>query len=239
MTDKPYNPWPCGKLTPEQQRPELDMLKAEGYKFDDPREVVEIFELKIAEFAGSKYAVAVDSCTNALFLSLKYCRAQGTVAIPARTYCSVPMAVIQAGCTPLFLRLAEWSGAYILEPYDVIDGAGRFRRGMYKGELLCLSFQIKKRLPIGKGGMILTDSEKAHKWLKVASFEGRHLDVPYDQDQFAILGYNMYMTPEDAARGILLFDQLIENENQCWDDVVGSDSFKDLSKQNIFERNES
>lgn len=240
MTDKPYNPWPSGKLLPRQQRQELSMLKGHGYKFDDPREVVEIFESKIAAFGGSKFAVAVDSCTNALFLSLKYCNARHvTIAIPARTYCSVPMTILNAGYYPLFLRSMEWFGTYILEPTNVIDGAGRFRKGMYVGGTLhCLSFQIKKRLPIGKGGMILTDSQKAYKWFKRASFEGRHLDVPYDQDQFSMAGWNMYMTPEDAARGILLFDQLIANKDQCWDDVVGSDNFTDLSKQKIFaERN--
>ncbi|KKN77586.1 hypothetical protein LCGC14_0358610 [marine sediment metagenome] len=236
MTDKPYNPWPCGKLLPEQERPELGMLKA---RFDDPRKVVEVFERKIADFAGSKYAVAVDSCTNALFLSLKYCNAHGTVAIPAKTYCSVPMAIIHAGCRPRLKRSTEWYGIYALEPFKVVDSAGRFRRRMYNGYdgwLHCLSFQLKKRLPIGKGGMILTDSKEAYEWLKLASFEGRSMDVPYDQDQFSMVGWNMYMTPEDAARGILLFDQLIANKDQCWDDVVGSDSFTDLSKQKIFER---
>ena len=34
---------------------------------------IDEFEKLIANYAGSKYAVAVDSCTNALFLSLKYC----------------------------------------------------------------------------------------------------------------------------------------------------------------------
>lgn len=238
MMDKPYSPWPCGKLLPKQQRQELNMLKANNYKFNDPREAVNIFEDKIATFAGSKYAVAVDSCTNALFLALKYCNASGAVIVPARTYCSVPMTVLHAGCQPWFIDM-EWSGVYILESVPksgtIIDGAGRFRKGMYiSGTLHCLSFQIKKRLPVGKGGMILTDIKQAYEWLKQASFEGRHLNVPYDKDQFSMAGWNMYMTPEDAARGILLFDQLIANKDQCWDDVVGSGSFTDLSKQKVF-----
>lgn len=233
MTKRQYNPWPIGKLLPSQQRPELGMLK--DYIFDEPREAVRIFEHKIADFAGSKYAVAVDSCTNALFLSLKYRKARGFVEIPARTYCSVPMSIIHAGCYPRF-ACKEWLGTYTLEPYNVVDGAGRFRRGMYKSGLHCLSFQIKKRLPIGKGGMILTDSKDAYDWLKLASFEGRSMDVPYDQDQFSMVGWNMYMTPEDAARGILLFDRLITNKDQCWGDAVGSGNFTDLSKQKVFER---
>ena len=233
---KPYNPWPCGKLAPSQQRQELNILRDHGYKFNDAREVVGIFESKIAAFAGSKYAVAVDSCTNALFLALKYHNTCGAVAIPSRTYCSVPMAILHAGYSPVFDD-REWSGTYMLKPRDIIDGAGRFREGMFiSGTLHCLSFQLKKRLPIGKGGMILTDSKDAYEWLRKASFEGRDLDVPYDKDQFSMVGWNMYMTPEEAARGILLFDQLVVNEDQCWDDGLGADNYTDLSKQKIFRK---
>ena len=67
-----YNPYPIGKVPKKFQRTELDKLKKKGYIFNDPREVITIFEKKIATFAGSKYAVAVDSCTNAIFLSLKF-----------------------------------------------------------------------------------------------------------------------------------------------------------------------
>ena len=37
-------------------------------------ENVETFEKLVADYSGSKYAVAVDSCTNAIFLSVKYCK---------------------------------------------------------------------------------------------------------------------------------------------------------------------
>ena len=36
-----------------------------------------------------------------------------------------------------------------------------------------LSFHIKKQLPIGKGGMILTDDQQAVEWFKKARYEGR------------------------------------------------------------------
>ena len=191
-----------------------------------------IFENKIAEYAGSKYAVAVDSCTDALFLSLKYIKANDTITFPSRTYVSAPMAAVLAGCNIEF-KDYEWSGLYRLDPYPVIDSAVRFTKDMYvKDTLQCLSFQIKKRLPIGKGGMILTDSQEAEKWLRLASFEGRDLSVPYDQDEFDMIGWNMYMTPEDAARGILLFDQLAtHNPDSCthkdYHDLTTKEIFKD------------
>ena len=67
-----YNPWPIGKVPKELQRPELDKLKELGYHWDDPRDVVTMFEEKVAAFAGSKYAVSIDCCSHGLFLSLEY-----------------------------------------------------------------------------------------------------------------------------------------------------------------------
>lgn len=161
-----YNPWPLGKLPNHFQRPEINMLKESGYDINDPRDAVTIFENKIAEYAGSKYAVAVDSCTDALFLSLKYLKATDEITFPSRTYVSAPMAAVLAGCDIKF-KDYEWSGIYYLDPYPVVDSAVRFTKDMYeKGTLQCLSFQIKKRLPIGKGGMILTDDPEASRWLR-------------------------------------------------------------------------
>ena len=63
-----YKSWPLGKLPPEFQRPELDQLKQHGYNFNDPREVVTMFENKVAKFAGAKYGVAVDCCHMIIYL---------------------------------------------------------------------------------------------------------------------------------------------------------------------------
>ena len=231
---KHYNPWPLGSLSEQDQRQEINMLKEAGYNIQDARDAVTIFENKIAEYAGSKYAVAVDSCTDAIFLSLKYLKATETITFPSRTYVSAPMAAVLAGCNIKF-KDYDWSGRYYLDPYPVIDGAVRFTKGMYeKGNLQCLSFQIKKRLPIGKGGIILTDDQEANRWLRVASFEGRHLNQPYDKDEFEMIGWNMYMTPEDAARGILLFDNLPEyNEDACT-----HLDYHDLTTKEIFKNGE-
>ena len=39
-----------------------------GYDIQDPWDIVNAFETMVAKYAGSRYAVAVDSCTNSLFL---------------------------------------------------------------------------------------------------------------------------------------------------------------------------
>jgi dTDP-4-amino-4,6-dideoxygalactose transaminase len=72
-----YNTWPLGKIPEELQRPELNEIKKIGYEWNDPREVIDMFEKKVAEFAGSKYAISVDCCSNGIFLCLKYLQSIG------------------------------------------------------------------------------------------------------------------------------------------------------------------
>jgi dTDP-4-amino-4,6-dideoxygalactose transaminase len=233
MTDKKvnYTSWPLGRIPQEWHRPELDQLRAAGYEWDDPRDAVDIFEKKVAEFSGAKYGIAVDCCSNGLFLCLKYLEATGNITIPSQTYVSVPMQIIHAGCGVIFEDL-QWSGVYQLKPYPVYDGATRFTKDMFVGDdaLQVVSFQIKKRLPIGRGGMILTNNEDAYSWLKKASYDGRDLEKYYPEDDFEMLGWHMYMTPEDAARGVLLMDQLPDvNE-----DSGGSENYSILSDKEIF-----
>ena len=190
--------------------------------------VVDEFEARVAAYAGAKYGVAVDCCTNALFLSMKM-KGVGLVTIPARTYVSVPMAVIHAGGEVVFEDFA-WRGTYELWPYGIHDGAKRFTRGMYKGGLHCLSFHAKKILNIGRGGMILTDDADAVKWLKRARYDGRE-ETAYGSD-IATLGWHMYMTPEQAARGLQLLDVLPEQNADLIED------YPDLRQMSVFARHD-
>ena len=49
-----------------------NLIEPLGYKVNDPWDIVDAFEKMVAKYAGSKYAVAVDNCTNGIFLCLKY-----------------------------------------------------------------------------------------------------------------------------------------------------------------------
>ena len=201
------------------------------YNLKDPWDIVDLFERKIATYAGSKYAVSVDNCTNALFLCLKYLNATGEITIPSHTYVSVPCTIINAGCQIKFKNV-EWSGCYQLEPYPIYDGAVRFKKGMYvQDSYYCLSFHIRKHVPIGKGGMILCNDIDAYNWFKMARYEGRHTNLTYKDDYFDIIGWNMYMTPEQAHRGIELFEKL-DDDNP---DQASSGMCKDLSIYPIYE----
>ena len=174
--------------------------------------VVEQFEQAVAKFAGAKYGVAVNTCTSAIFLAIKYVQSRshvlGPVAVPARTFVSVPMAVLHAGLNVEF-RDFEWHGVYHLDPLPVVDGALRFRRGMYKGGLHCVSFHARKLLNIGEGGMVLTDDAEAVEWLKKARYSGRG-GKSYAIEDIEMLGWQMYMTPEKAARGLHLMEYIAD-----------------------------
>ena len=68
--------------------------------------------------------------------------------------------------------------------------------------------------------MILTDNKEAVKWLKQARYDGRQSISFTGMKDIEVMGWHMFMTPEQAARGIELFYRLPkENPNLAnWDD---------------------
>lgn len=176
----------------------------------NPYQSVKDFENRLAEFVKAPYAIAVDSCTNAIFLCCKWLGVQ-SVTIPSKTYVSVPCAILHAGAKVNFENI-EWQGKYQLSPYPIFDSACQLSKGMYEANTFqCVSFSHNKIIPIGKGGMIFTDCEKAYKWFKLARYEGREECPLLEQKEFIMAGWNMYMTPEQASRGLALSCELKEH----------------------------
>jgi len=203
----------------------------------NPYKIVKMFEEEVAEYTGAPFAVSVDSCTNALFLCLMYkkhvmqLQKRREIIIPSKTYLSVPMSIIHAGFDVVFDEsMNSWSGIYQLKPYNIYDAAKRLTSDMYiGGSFMCLSFHIKKTLSIGKGGMILCDDINAVKWFKKARYEGRS-EKNYVDDNVDMLGWNMYMTPQQAAHGLALM-QLYPKHVP---DLGEHNGYKDLRTNDIF-----
>ena len=193
--------------------------------------VIRQFETTIAKHCGAPYAIAVESCSAALFLCCLYLKVQ-EVTIPKKTYFSVPCGIIHAGGKIKFID-EEWSGAYQLKPYPIWDSAVRFKKGMYiPGSYYCLSFQTSKHLSIGRGGMILFDNFEAYEWFKRMRFDGRD-EIPKEEDDVKLVGWNFYLTAEQAARGLDLFYWRIFNKPDLPDIKM---SYVDLSKQSVWRR---
>ena len=198
----------------------------------NPCKIVRMFEEEIAHYTGAPYAVSVDSCTNALFLMCYYHKVK-EITIPSKTYLSVPQSIIHAGGTVVFDKRVEtnnWKGIYQLKPYPIYDAAKRLTKGMYvPGTYMGLSFHIKKLLPIWKGGMILTDDADAATWFKKARYEGRS-EKFYKDDDITFNGWNMYMTPQQAAQGLALF----QNYPELSKDLGEENGYRDLTEFTVF-----
>jgi len=205
--------------------------------------VTEEFEEKLADYTGARFAVTLDNMSNGLFLSLYYehvvmNRTADTITIPNRTYPSVPCEIIHAGLKVDFWKVKGKTikGAYQMEGSNVWDSALTFTADMYKPNThMCVSFTGPyKHFKLSKGGAILTDDYDAYNWFKRARYSGRRA-VSYHEDNLDMLGWNFYMMPELAARGLLLMGQFYEvgtGKKRVNEDLELS--YPDLSKFEIY-----
>ncbi|MGH1416576.1 MAG: DegT/DnrJ/EryC1/StrS family aminotransferase [Pelagimonas sp.] len=97
---------------PEAARAEIDRLLQSGdlFRYHAPQDApVALLEQEFAQELGSNYALAVSSCSAALFLSLKALGLprDARVMIPAFTFAAVPSAVIHADCVPVLCEVAD------------------------------------------------------------------------------------------------------------------------------------
>jgi dTDP-4-amino-4,6-dideoxygalactose transaminase len=97
---------------PEAARAEIDRLIATGdlFRYTAPENApVALLEAEFAALLGSRYALAVSSCSAALFLSLKALDLPrgAKVLIPAFTFAAVPSSIVHADCTPVLVEVGE------------------------------------------------------------------------------------------------------------------------------------
>lgn len=97
---------------PEAARAEIDRLLSSGdlFRYTAPSDApVALLEAEFAALLGSRYALAVSSCSAALFLSLKALDLPkgAKVLIPAFTFAAVPSSVVHADCVPVLVEVGE------------------------------------------------------------------------------------------------------------------------------------
>lgn len=202
----------------------------------NPFSIVKDFEDAVAEYTGAPYCVAINSCTNALFLCLMRVKGlpdKNYIEIPKRTYVSVPQQIKHAGFELKF-RNENWDGVYQLQPFNIFDSAKRFTQDMYhlhpvfgKG-YMCTSHHWSKTLGIQQGGTILCDNIESYEWFKRARFDGRTEGVAPKDDQVQI-GWHCYMSPEVAAEGLVRLHHLPKHNSD-----MPRDDYPDLSQMEIF-----
>jgi dTDP-4-amino-4,6-dideoxygalactose transaminase len=97
---------------PEAARAEIERLLTSGdlFRYTAPEGApVALLEAEFAEMMGSRYALAVASCSAALFLAMKAMDLPrgARVLIPAFTFAAVPSAVVHADCVPVLVEVGE------------------------------------------------------------------------------------------------------------------------------------
>ncbi|MGH1330822.1 MAG: DegT/DnrJ/EryC1/StrS family aminotransferase [Paracoccaceae bacterium] len=97
---------------PESARAEIEALLHSGdlFRYTRPQDApVALLEHEFAEMLGAKYALAVSSCSAALFLSLKALGLprDAKVLIPAFTFAAVPSSVVHADCIPVLVDVGD------------------------------------------------------------------------------------------------------------------------------------
>ena len=233
---------PWQKLPSQTLHPHLS--DTDSMLMSNPFKVIKDLEDALCSYTGAPYAVAVNSCTMALLLAVKwhiehYNYGKGNViSIPKHTYVSVPMSIIHAGGKVEF-RDQAWSGLYQLEPLPVYDSARWFTSGMYESsngmapvherEMLCVSFHATKILGDTQGGAILHNNPDADAWFRRMRFDGRTEGVAPRNDVFTEIGHHCYMSPDVAARLLHKLSVLPE-----YNAPLPNDNYPDLSTFKVF-----
>ena len=192
-------------------------------------QIIADFEKEIAKFFGAPYAVAVDCCTHAIELCLRYKDVQ-RYTVPKRTYISVPFLANKLNIEFAW-RDEDWQDYYYLGETNIIDAAVLWRENSYISDtLMCISFQYRKHLSLGRGGVVLTDSKKDAIILKKMSYDGRLPYTPWREQDIDTMGYHYYMTPETAELGLKKLPEAIKQKPKQWTVT----DWPDLTKMEIF-----
>jgi dTDP-4-amino-4,6-dideoxygalactose transaminase len=97
---------------PEEAREYIDAMLASGdlFRYHAAKDApVTLLEQEFARMMGAKYALAVASCSAALFLTMRALDLpkDAKILIPAFTFAAVPSAVVHANCTPVLVEVGD------------------------------------------------------------------------------------------------------------------------------------
>ena len=112
---------------PDAARSEIERLLSSGdlFRYTSEGSPVALLEQEFADLMGSRYALAVASCSAALFLSLKALDLPrgARVLIPAFTFAAVPSAVVHAEMVPVLVEVGENYRVDMCDFAAKLDGA--------------------------------------------------------------------------------------------------------------------
>ncbi len=113
---------------PEAARAEIERLLQSGdlFRYTAAEGApVALLEAEFAELLGARYALAVSSCSAALFLALKALDLPrgAKVLIPAFTFAAVPSSIVHADCIPVLVEVGDNYRVDMADFAAKLDGA--------------------------------------------------------------------------------------------------------------------
>ena len=97
---------------------------------------------------------------------------------------------------------------------------------------MCVSFQFKKHLNLGRGGIILLDDENSYECLSKMVYDGRDTSKKWAEQDIKTLGYHYYMTPETAQDGLHKLEECMQKDPKIW----SQDDYPYLPKMSVFKK---
>ena len=100
---------------------------------------------------------------------------------------------------------------------------------LYSGQLETQLVKSAKKIG-GIRTIILTDDKQSAIDLKRLSYDGRHPDIPWREQDIDMIGYHYYMNPEIAQIGLDKFDKAVDTPPREWK----YEDWPDLTTMKIF-----
>ncbi|MFZ1469209.1 MAG: aminotransferase class I/II-fold pyridoxal phosphate-dependent enzyme [Paracoccaceae bacterium] len=124
---------------PEAARAEIDRLLISGdlFRYTAAKDApVALLEAEFAELMGARYALAVSSCSAALFLSLKALDLPrgARVLTPAFTFAAVPSSIVHADCVPVLVEVGDNYRVDMADFAAKLPGAGAVMISHMRGQ---------------------------------------------------------------------------------------------------------
>jgi dTDP-4-amino-4,6-dideoxygalactose transaminase len=176
-------------ITDREAKAAYDVIKSGWMTFGNKTEE---FEKKFAEYIGAPYCVMVNSCTQALNLSLAYWKKYkdndetSTLSVTSLTCAATAFAAIWNGFDVKFEDLepdlsfsmkqvenpsipVHYAGKYNKQPFPAVeDSAHRILPNSFTGVTTCFSFYATKNITTGEGGMIACVNKDEYDWYRKA-----------------------------------------------------------------------
>jgi dTDP-4-amino-4,6-dideoxygalactose transaminase len=206
----------------------INLFNFETYNIDTSQfsnilhdRIVTDFENLFARYVGAKYACAINSATNAIFLTFQdKCV---TVKVPSM----IPPVVVNSIVTNNknlveFQDDISWIGsAYVLHEFDdykIIDSAQQVDKDQFKTmanpqDIMIFSFYPTKPVAGCDGGMIVSNDSKKMEWYRQAVYNGTSDGVSSWERRIMFPGWKMYLNSIQAFIGLhnlLLYDQKLQ-----------------------------